>query len=102
MLPQLARALRSAWRGVRTVAGALGRLFLDRPSGDVLAVAIKRGTGRQLEGELRRLAASWLDTFCGACAAGPDYPQGRCPKCLQKLARILDPQGEITPPDPVR
>jgi hypothetical protein len=96
------RALLSAWRGACWVGRGLAALFSERPVDDWLTRMMRQGAGGPLEGEIRRFAAAWRDTFCGACAAGPEFPQARCPKCLQRLARILQPGedgGAITPID---
>lgn len=98
MLVVIARALRRAWLGVRLVGGWIGqKLAPPAPRDWIERLTRDREWGPKVEGELRRLAAAWRESFCGACAAGPDYPQGRCPACLRKLADILEPQGSITP-----
>ena len=40
-------------------------------------------------GALRELAAVFTRSFCGKCTAGPDYPLGRCPSCLELLDAVL-------------
>lgn len=90
--------LRWAWRGltragraVYRVGGALGPVFGPPASGDWLSRhAADRRWPPALEGEIRRLALIFKDSFCGQCAAGPDYPQGRCPQCLEKLGKLLE------------
>ena len=101
MLIQLRRAFRSAWQRVRWLGRGLLAVFGERPVDDLLTALQKRGRGGPLEGEIRRFTASWKDSFCGQCAAGPDYPQGRCLKCMERLRRILEPEddGTITPLD---
>jgi hypothetical protein len=98
MLIVVTRALRSAWRGARRLGRWLAQVSAPRPSGDWLdRLTRERQWGPKVEGEIRRLAAAWRDSFCGKCAASPDYPQGRCPDCLRKLADILQPPGNDTP-----
>jgi hypothetical protein len=83
----LGRGLAFAGRGVLRAAGGLGRLFWPPASGEGL---LRQGYPPAVEAEIRRIVAAWGDSFCGECKATPDAPQGRCPKCLERLGRILD------------
>lgn len=90
-------ALRMLWwlakwaaRGVRWVGRGIAQLAGPASSDDFLGRhAAAQHWPAGLEAEVRRLEKVFRDSFCGDCAAGPDYPQGRCPKCLEKLGGLL-------------
>lgn len=85
------RGLARAGRGARVLAGAAAQLGGPGASGDYLGLhAVAQHWPPGLEGEVRRLAAAFEKSFCGECSAGPDYPQGRCPKCRERLAQALE------------
>jgi hypothetical protein len=75
-----------AGRAIRRAARGLGPEADARASGDWLGA---RGYTPAAEEEIRRIARILRETYCEECKA-VDHPQGRCPKCREKLGRLLE------------
>jgi hypothetical protein len=47
--------------------------------------------------DVRELAGVYATTFCGECEAGPERPELRCARCLERLVRVIDERngGEV-------
>ena len=99
-------------RRVGVIINELGRIDIDTRliksrSGDVLELAggcVCHEVRVQSElwaaiAEVARLVLGYRETFCNGCLAGPESPQGRCPACLAKLGRILEPPGDLATPN---
>jgi len=75
-----------AGRAARRVARGTGPAAAARPAGDWLGA---HGYPPAAEAEIRRIAKILREAYCDECRA-VDHPQGRCPKCREKLGRLLE------------
>lgn len=94
--------LACARRGVSALRGVARRLRPKRrfESDWLSRMAAAGEIPAQAEAEIRLLARQWRDSFCGACGASPEHPQGRCERCWARLARLMNPptgENSITP-----
>jgi hypothetical protein len=95
---RLRHALGPAPRGTHPTAWLMGaRLDVEEdPPRANLAPWLEVDSPERLE-RVRELVGVYTSTFCGECKAGPDAPELRCARCLERLVRVIDERngGEV-------